>query len=41
MNHEDLEAFLTGLKAFVKAGNYVARVEPNLAAVAMPGMNQT
>lgn len=40
MNHEDLEAFLIGLKAFVHAGDYVARVEPNLAAVAMPGMNQ-
>lgn len=40
MNHEDLEAFLIGVKAFVKAGHYVARVEPNLAAVAMPGMNQ-
>ncbi len=40
MNHEDLDAFLTGLKAFVRAGDYLARVEPNLAAVAMPGVNQ-
>lgn len=40
MNHADLDAFLQGIKAFVKAGHYVATVEPNLAAVAMPGMNQ-
>jgi DNA-binding MarR family transcriptional regulator len=39
MNHEDLEAFIVGLKAFIKASNYVANVEPNLAAVAMPGLN--
>lgn len=37
MNHADLEAFMVGLKAFVKAGQYVQEVEPNLAAVAMPG----
>jgi len=39
MNHQDLEAFTIGLKAFVKASNHVANVEPNLAAVAMPGLN--
>lgn len=37
MNHEDLEAFNTGLKAFIKAAECVSKVEPNLAAVAMPG----
>ena len=39
MNHADLEALLAGLRAFIKASIYVATVEPNLAAVAMPGMN--
>jgi DNA-binding MarR family transcriptional regulator len=39
MNHEDLEEFIRGLKAFIKASNYVSSVEPNLAAVAMPGTN--
>ena len=39
MNHEDLEALITGLKAFIKASNYVSAVEPDLAAVAMPGTN--
>ncbi|MEO9256562.1 MAG: MarR family transcriptional regulator [Tepidiformaceae bacterium] len=39
MNHTDIEAFILGLKAFVKASHYVSSVEPNLAAVAMPGMN--
>ena len=39
LNHEDLEAFIVGLKAFIKAGHHVSKVEPNLAAVAMPGMN--
>lgn len=39
MNHQDLEAFVVGLKAFIKASKYVQTVEPNLAAVAMPGMN--
>ena len=37
MNHEDLEALIAGLKAFIKASQYVSKVEPNLAAVAMPG----
>lgn len=37
MNHEDLSAFVVGLKAFVNASQYVSSVEPNLAAVAMPG----
>lgn len=39
MNHADLEALLVGLKAFTKANECVARIEPNLAAVAMPGTN--
>ena len=39
MNHKDLEAFIIGLKAFIKASKYVQTVEPNLAVVAMPGMN--
>ncbi len=39
MNHEDLEALIAGLKAFIKASNYVSTVEPDLAAVAMPGTN--
>lgn len=39
MNHLDLEAFIVGLKAFIKASDYVAKVEPNLAIVAMPGTN--
>jgi DNA-binding MarR family transcriptional regulator len=39
MNHQDLEAFIAGLKAFIKASAYVANVEPNLAVVAMPGLN--
>jgi DNA-binding MarR family transcriptional regulator len=39
MDHTDLEAFIAGLKAFVKASEYVSRVEPDLAAVAMPGLN--
>jgi DNA-binding MarR family transcriptional regulator len=39
MNHEDLEALIKGLKGFVKASSYVSKVEPNLAAVAMPGTN--
>ncbi|WP_322795250.1 MarR family winged helix-turn-helix transcriptional regulator [Tepidiforma sp.] len=39
MNHEDLEALVRGLKAFVAASEYVQRVEPDLAAVAMPGVN--
>ncbi len=37
MNHEDLAAFIVGLKAFISASQYVSSVEPNLAAVAMPG----
>ncbi len=37
MQHEDLEMFIAGLKAFIKASHYVSAVEPNLAAVAMPG----
>jgi len=39
MNHEDLDAFITGLRAFANASEYVSRVEPDLAAVAMPGLN--
>lgn len=37
MNHADLEAFIRGLQAFVKAAQYVSTVEPDLALVAMPG----
>jgi DNA-binding MarR family transcriptional regulator len=39
MHHEDLEALVRGLRAFVAASEYVQKVEPNLAAVAMPGVN--
>jgi DNA-binding MarR family transcriptional regulator len=39
MNHQDLEALIAGLQAFIKASNYVSTVEPDLAAVAMPGTN--
>jgi DNA-binding MarR family transcriptional regulator len=39
MNHTDLEAFILGLRAFIKASQYVSQVEPNLAHVAMPGGN--
>ena len=39
MNHQDLEAFIVGLKAFIKASEFVSKVEPNLAHVAMPGTN--
>jgi DNA-binding MarR family transcriptional regulator len=39
MNHKDLEVLIVGLHALVKAAADVARVEPNLAAVAMPGAN--
>lgn len=39
MNHEDLEDLIRGLKAFIKASTYVSNVEPNLAVVAMPGVN--
>lgn len=40
MNHEDLEQLIKGLRAFVRAADEVSRVEPNLAAVAMPGAGQ-
>jgi DNA-binding MarR family transcriptional regulator len=40
MHHEDLEAFNRGLTAFIKAAQCVSKVEPNLAAVAMPGASQ-
>lgn len=40
MNHEDLDAMIQGLKAFINASEYVSKVEPNLAVVAMPGVNQ-
>jgi DNA-binding MarR family transcriptional regulator len=38
MDKADLESFMIGLNAFNTAGRYVANVEPNLAAVAMPGL---
>lgn len=37
MDHQDLDALLGGLRAFIKASSYVSTVEPNLAVVAMPG----
>lgn len=37
MDGRDIESFRIGLQAFNKAGKYVASVEPNLAALAMPG----
>lgn len=37
MNHVDLEMMIKGLQAFVRASAHVARVEPKLAVVAMPG----
>jgi MarR family transcriptional regulator, organic hydroperoxide resistance regulator len=37
MDHHDLEQMIVGLRAFVKAADHVSKVEPNLAAVAMPG----
>lgn len=40
MHHEDLEALVLGLKSFVCAADSVRRAEPNLAAVAMPGVNR-
>lgn len=40
MNDADLEQFILGLKAFIKASHYVSSIEPNLAAVAMPGTGQ-
>jgi DNA-binding MarR family transcriptional regulator len=40
MSQADLEIFIAGLKAFIKASDYVSSVEPNLAAVAMPGTNR-
>ena len=39
MNHQDLEALVSGLRAFVCAADSVRRAEPNLAAVAMPGVS--
>lgn len=41
MHHQDLEALVRGLRAFAAASEYVQKVEPNLAAVAMPGVNLT
>ncbi len=38
MSLEDLEAFIAGLRAFKLASEYVSKVEPNLAEVAMPGL---
>lgn len=39
MDHHDLDDLLRGLKALVRAAEYVSRVEPDLALVAMPGSN--
>jgi DNA-binding MarR family transcriptional regulator len=37
MNHSDLDHLVAGLRALVRAAEYVSKVEPNLATVAMPG----
>lgn len=39
MNHADLDAFIQGLQAFIAASQFVSRVQPDLAVVAMPGTN--
>ena len=39
MDERDLAALLRGLKSFVSASQYVATVEPDLALVAMPGVD--
>ena len=39
MDERDLAALLKGLKSFVSASQYVATVEPDLALVAMPGVD--
>jgi DNA-binding MarR family transcriptional regulator len=39
MHHDDLEKLIVGLRAFVKASEAAIQNEPNLAAVAMPGVN--
>ena len=41
MDADDLERLSRGLESLVKAAELVARVEPNLAAVAMPGASTT
>ncbi len=38
MSLDDLEAFIAGMRAFKAASEYVSKVEPNLAEVAMPGL---
>lgn len=40
MDEADLESFNTGMKALISASQYVARVEPDLAAVALPGLTR-
>jgi DNA-binding MarR family transcriptional regulator len=40
MDEADLESFVTGMKALIRASHYVSKVEPDLAAVAMPGLNR-
>ncbi|MGE0600292.1 MAG: MarR family winged helix-turn-helix transcriptional regulator [Dehalococcoidia bacterium] len=39
MDEKEIESFRIGLQAFNKAGKYVASIEPNLAALAMPGLS--
>jgi DNA-binding MarR family transcriptional regulator len=39
MHHDDLDKLIVGLRAFVKASEAAIQNEPNLAAVAMPGVN--
>ncbi len=38
MNHHDMDDLVKGLMALTRASAYVSKVEPNLAAVAMPGV---
>lgn len=39
MHNDDLEKLIIGLRGFVKASQEAIRSEPNLATVAMPGVN--
>ncbi|GMV86736.1 MAG: hypothetical protein AMXMBFR80_25910 [Dehalococcoidia bacterium] len=38
MDHQELEALIVGLRAFVNAREYVSRGEPGRAAAAVPGL---
>jgi DNA-binding MarR family transcriptional regulator len=41
MDHHDLEKLVCGLRSFAAAAEFVSKVEPDLAAVAMPGAGGT